>query len=59
MLIDAARGSSDLDLAGQAGRIGWRSGGAWSIIDLDLVSMKQAKRTVVLTALLKAARYSR
>lgn len=59
MLIDATGGSSDLDLAGLAGRIRWRSGGRWSIIDLDLVPMKEAKRTVVLIALLKAARYSR
>lgn len=59
MLIEATRRSSDLDLAARAGTIRWRSGGRWSIIDVDLVPMKEAKRTVVLTALLKAARYSR
>jgi hypothetical protein len=59
MLIDATRESSDLDLAGRSGRITWRSGRRWSIIDLDMVPMKEAKRIVVLTALLKAARYSR
>lgn len=59
MLLEATGRAWEIELSAGAGRLRWRGGSRWSIIDVDLTGMREAKRAVVATALLKAARYSR
>ena len=59
MMIDARPdGACGVIIGGGTSRLRWRQGRTWTIIDLELEGMGGAKRAVVRTALLKAARYA-
>jgi hypothetical protein len=60
MMVEVkANGLSDLVVGNSAGHLCWRQGRGWTVVDLDLRGMSKKKQTVVRTALLKAARYTR
>jgi hypothetical protein len=60
MLIEVkACGPCDLTVGNNAGHLCWRQTLGWTIIELELAGMSEKKQTVVRTALLKAARYTR
>ena len=59
MLIDVVYREETLVVGDRLGRVTWRAGSGWTLIDVELAGMSEKKQAVVKAALLKAARYAR